>query len=79
MMRPLQPMLHSGLENGRVKLGLFQVNAQGVLTRHQAARCSLGYQDAVIEADKPALQKISYQSWNVFAVVTEIQVCKKHI
>jgi serine/threonine protein phosphatase PrpC len=64
-------MLHSGLENGRVKLGLFQVNAQGVLTRHQAARCSLGYQDAVAVADKPVVQKITYQSGDVFAVVTD--------
>jgi hypothetical protein len=79
MMRPLQPMLHSGLENGRVKLGFFQVNAQGVLTRHLVSRCSLGYQDALIEADKPVVQKISYQSGNVFAVVTEIQACKKYI
>ena len=71
MMRPLQPMLHSGLENGRVKLGLFQVNAQGVLTLHQAARCSLGYEDAVAVADKPVVQKITYQSGDVFAVVTD--------
>ena len=71
MMRPLQPMLHSGLENGRVKLGLFQVNAQGVLTRHLASRCSLGYQDAVAEIDKPVLQKIPYQSGDAFAVVTD--------
>lgn len=55
----------------RAKLGLFQVNAQGVLTRHLVSRCSLGYQDAVIEADKPVVQKIPYQSGNVFAVVTD--------
>jgi len=59
------------IEFAGAKLGLFQVNSQGVLTRHHAARCSLGYQDAVAEADKPALQKIPYQSGDVFAVVTD--------
>jgi len=59
------------IEFAGAKLGLFQVNAQGVLTRHQGSRCSLGYQDAVTEADKPVLQKITYQSGDVFAVVTD--------
>ena len=59
------------IEFAGAKLGLFQVNAQGVLTRHQAARCSLGYQDVVVEADKPVVKKISYQSGDVFAVVTD--------
>jgi serine phosphatase RsbU (regulator of sigma subunit) len=31
----------------------------------------LGYQDVVVEADKPVVQKISYQSGDVFAVVTD--------
>ena len=59
------------IEFAGAKLGLFQVNAQGVLTRHQSARCSLGYQDVVVEADKPVVKKISYQSGDVFAVVTD--------
>jgi serine phosphatase RsbU (regulator of sigma subunit) len=59
------------IEFAGAKLGLFQVTAQGVLTRHQAARCSLGYQDAVTDADKPVVQKISYQSGDVFAVVSD--------
>ena len=59
------------IEFAGAKLGLFQVNAQGVLTRHQAARCSLGYQDVVVEADKPVVKKISYQSGDVFTVVTD--------
>ena len=59
------------IEFAGAKLGLFQVNAQGVLTRHQAARCSLGYQDHVTDADKPVVQKIPYQSGDVFAVVTD--------
>ena len=59
------------IEFAGAKLGLFQVNAQGVLTRHQGSRCSLGYQDAVAEADKPVVQKIPYQSGDVFAVVTD--------
>jgi serine phosphatase RsbU (regulator of sigma subunit) len=59
------------IEFAGAKLGLFQVNAQGVLTRHLGSRCSLGYQDAVVEADKPVVKKISYQSGDVFAVVTD--------
>ena len=59
------------IEFAGAKLGLFQVSASGVLTRHQGSRCSLGYQDAVAEADKPVLQKISYQSGDIFAVVTD--------
>ena len=59
------------IEFAGAKLGLFQVNAQGVLTRHQGSRCSLGYQDAVAEADKPVVQMIPYQSGDVFAVVTD--------
>jgi len=59
------------IEFAGAKLGLFQVNAQSVLTRHLASRCSLGYQDAVAEIDQPVLQKIPYQSGDVFAVVTD--------
>ena len=59
------------IEFAGAKLGLFQVNAQGVLTRHLGSRCSLGYQDAISETDKPVLQKISYRSGDVFAVVTD--------
>ena len=59
------------IEFAGAKLGLFQVTAQGVLTRHHGSRCSLGYQDAVLEADKPVVQKIPYQSGDVFAVVTD--------
>ena len=46
------------IEFAGAKLGFFQVNAQGVLTRHLASSCSLGYQDAVADADKPVLQKL---------------------
>jgi serine/threonine protein phosphatase PrpC len=59
------------IEFAGAKLGLFQVTAQGVLTRHLGSRCSLGYQDAVAEVDKPVVQKIPYQSGDVFAVVTD--------
>ena len=31
----------------------------------------MGYQDVVVEADKPVVQKIPYQSGDVFAVVTD--------
>jgi serine phosphatase RsbU (regulator of sigma subunit) len=59
------------IEFAGAKLGLFQVSASGVLTRHLGSRCSLGYQDVVVEADKPVVQKILYQSGDVFAVVTD--------
>ena len=59
------------IEFAGAKLGLFQVNAQGVLTRHQGSRCSLGYQDVVADPDKPVVQTIAYQSGDVFAVVTD--------
>ena len=59
------------IEFAGAKLGLFQVSAQGEATRHQGSRCSLGYQEAVAEIDKPVLQKIPYQSGDVFAVVTD--------
>jgi serine phosphatase RsbU (regulator of sigma subunit) len=59
------------IEFAGAKLGLFQVSASGVLTRHQGSRCSLGYQDLVAEADKPVVQMIPYQSGDMFAVVTD--------
>ena len=59
------------IEFAGAKLGLFQVSVSGVLTRHLGSRCSLGYQDAVAQADKPVVQKIPYQSGDVFAVVTD--------
>jgi len=59
------------IEFAGAKLGLFQVNAKGEMIRHQGARCSLGYQDVVVKADKPVVQKILYQSGDVFAVVTD--------
>jgi len=59
------------IEFAGAKLGLFQVNSQGEVTRHLGSRCSLGYQDAVAEAEKPVVQKIPYQSGDVFAVVTD--------
>ena len=59
------------IEFAGAKLGLFQVTPNGVLIRHLGSRCSLGYQDAVLEADKPVVQKIPYQSGDVFAVVTD--------
>jgi serine phosphatase RsbU (regulator of sigma subunit) len=59
------------IEFAGAKLGLFQVNSLGVLTRHLGSRCSLGYQDEVAVADKPVVQKITYQSGDLFAMVTD--------
>ena len=59
------------IEFAGAKLGLFQVDTKGVVTRHQGARCSLGYQDAIEDKDKPMVQTIRYQSGNTFAIVTD--------
>jgi len=59
------------IEFAGAKLGLFQVSAQGEVTRHQGARCSLGYQDAIEDKDKPVVQTIRYQAGDAFAIVTD--------
>ena len=59
------------IEFAGAKLGLFQVSASGEVTRHLGSRCSLGYQDAVADTDKPFLQLIPYQSRDVFTLVTD--------
>jgi serine phosphatase RsbU (regulator of sigma subunit) len=59
------------IEFAGAKLGLFQVSASGVLTRHQGARCSLGYQDPIEDKDKPVVQTIRYQAGDSFAIVTD--------
>ncbi len=59
------------IEFASAKLGLFRVTDQGLLTRHKGARCSLGYQDAIPEADRPVLRTIHYQPGDVFTIVTD--------
>ena len=59
------------IEFAGAKLGLFQVNTQGEVTRHQGSRCSLGYQDAIEDKDKPVVQTIRYQACDAFAIVTD--------
>ena len=59
------------IEFAGAKLGLFQVNAQGEVTRHQGSRCSLGYQDAIVARDKPTVQILGYQTGDAFAIVTD--------
>ena len=59
------------IEFAGAKLGLFQVNADGEVIRHQAARCSLGYKDAIAEFDRPQVKIIHYKASDVFAVVTD--------
>ena len=61
----------STIEFAGAKLGLFQVTAQGVLTRHIGSRCSLGYQDPIVDKDKPVVQIIHYQAGDTFAIVTD--------
>jgi serine phosphatase RsbU (regulator of sigma subunit) len=59
------------IEFAGAKLGLFQVDTKGEVTRHQSARCSLGYQDAIEDKDKPVVQTIYYQAGDAFAIVTD--------
>jgi serine phosphatase RsbU (regulator of sigma subunit) len=59
------------IEFAGAKLGLFQVTSKGAVIRYLGSRCSLGYQEAIDEANKPALQTIKYQTGDVFAVVTD--------
>ena len=59
------------IEFAGAKLGLFQVNTQGEVTRHQGSRCSLGYQDAIVARDKPTVQILGYQTGDAFAIVTD--------
>ena len=59
------------IEFAGAKLGLFQVSADGELTRHQAARCSLGYKEAIASADKPVLKSIKYSDGDTFVIVTD--------
>ena len=59
------------IEFAGAKLVLFQVNVNGEVIRHQAARCSLGYKDAIAEVDKPKVKIINYKASDLFAVVTD--------
>ena len=59
------------IEFAGAKLGLFQVNTQGEVTRHQGSRCSLGYQDAIVARDRPTVQILGYQTGDAFAIVTD--------
>ena len=59
------------VEFAGAKLGLFHVSAQGVVTRYQASRCSLGYQSRIEDKDKPKVQTIAYQAGDTFAIVTD--------
>jgi serine/threonine protein phosphatase PrpC len=59
------------IEFAGAKLGLFQITAQGQVTRHLGARCSLGYQDVIAEMDRPELKTIQYAAGDAFAIVTD--------
>ena len=59
------------IEFAGAKIGLFQMTTQGQVVRHAVARCSLGYIDAIEQADKPQLSTISYASGDLFVIVTD--------
>lgn len=53
------------------KIDLLQVSSQRGVIRHPSARTSLGYRDAPRQANQPQDHRISYQSGDVFVVVTD--------
>ena len=59
------------IEFAGAKIGLFQLTAQGQVIRHSVARCSLGYVEAIAEADKPQVATISYAEGDLFVIVTD--------
>jgi len=59
------------IEFAGAKIGMFQMTTQGHVVRHAVARCSLGYIDAIEQADKPQLATISYASGDLFVIVTD--------
>jgi len=59
------------IEFAGAKIGLFQMTAQGQVIRHYVARCSLGYIEAIAEADKPQVATISYAEGDLFVIVTD--------
>lgn len=59
------------IEFAGAKIGLFQTTTQGRVFRHAVARCSLGYIDAIEQADKPQVATISYATGDLFVIVTD--------
>ena len=59
------------IELAGAKIGLFQMTVQGQVIRHLVARCSLGYIEAIAEADKPKVATISYSTGDLFVIVTD--------
>jgi serine phosphatase RsbU (regulator of sigma subunit) len=53
------------------KINLFQLSADGSVHRHLAARASLGYQNPPDSEDEPIDIPISFQSGDVFVIVTD--------
>ena len=59
------------IEFAGAKIGLFQLTAQGQVIRHSVARCSLGYVEAIAQADRPQVATISYETGDLFVIVTD--------
>ena len=53
------------------KIGLFQLQSDGQVKRHAAARVSLGYQQAPDSKDEPQSQTIKFGADDVFVLVTD--------
>lgn len=59
------------IEFAGAKIGLFQVNAQGQVTRHAVSRVSLGYVQRIADHQKPAVSQIMCAPGDVFVIVTD--------
>ncbi len=59
------------LQFAGAKIGVFQLSPDGQVTRHAAARSSLGYQQPPDDEDAPATRGIAWQDGDTFAIVTD--------
>ncbi len=53
------------------KIGLFHLHADGRVTRHPAARASLGYQQPLDEEEMPRTTRIAFADGDAFVLVTD--------
>lgn len=59
------------IEFSGAKIGLFHVSNKGVCTRYIAAKCSLGYREAVSESESPKVTTIAFEPGDTFSLVTD--------
>lgn len=59
------------VEYAGAKIDLFQVNTNGLVTRHMAQRVSLGYKDRVPSTEIPEVKVLPYEKGDLFVIVTD--------